>query len=142
MDLLRLLLGGNPLTTLKDGLLQAQKQWADAKNNTERLQAEQNIAFWQAQIADGAERASVVKAGMQHRIFWVAWGMAAIPLAFWFGWGILDSAIADGSVLPDVATLPPQLKAYADVVWENIFYSGAVLGVGTAIAGAISRTRK
>lgn len=142
MDLLGLIFGGlNPFKALTDGLLQAQKQWNDAKNDTERLQAEQNIAFWQAQIAEGAERSSVVKAGMQHRIFWVAWGMAALPLAAWFGWGCLDSTIANGAILPDVATLPPQLKAYADVVWENIFYSGAALGVGTEIAGAIAKKR-
>lgn len=79
--------------------------------------------------------ASVVMAGMQHRMFWVAWSIAAIPTAAWYGWGMLDS-LANGA-LPNVATLPPQLKGYADVVFGNIFYSGAALGGAQMISAAL-----
>lgn len=47
MNILGLL---NPLGALKDGLLAAQKQWLDAKNDTDRVKAEQDIAFFQGQI--------------------------------------------------------------------------------------------
>lgn len=40
----------NPLNALKDGLLSAQKQYLDAKNDSERLKAEENIAFWKGRI--------------------------------------------------------------------------------------------
>lgn len=40
----------NPLTALKDGLLAAQRQYYDAKNDTERLKAEQDMAYWRGQI--------------------------------------------------------------------------------------------
>lgn len=40
----------NPLNALKDGLLVAQRQYLDAKNDTERLKAEQEMAYWKGQI--------------------------------------------------------------------------------------------
>lgn len=83
------------------------------------------------------DAAGVIREGMQHWPFWVAWSLAAFPTAAWFGWGMLDS-LADGA-LPDVAELPPQLKSYADVVFANIFYSGAALGGAQMIARAIGR---
>lgn len=71
---------------------------------------------------------NVVMAGMQHKAFWIPWLMAAVPLAAWFAWGIADSLF--NGLLPNVATLPPQLKEYADIVWGNIFYvGGGVAGV-------------
>lgn len=85
------------------------------------------------------ESAAVIREGMQHWPFWVAWSIAALPTAAWYGWGMLDS-LANGA-LPDIATLPPQLKAYADVVFANIFYSGALLGGAQMVAGAIGRRR-
>ena len=73
----------------------------------------------------------VVMAGMQHKVFWIPWLIATVPLTGWFGWGVLDTAIYNGAVLPDVGTLPPQLKEYADIAWQNLFYAGAgVLGAG------------
>ena len=91
----------------------------------------------------GAQAASVVKRAMGFKIFWIPWFIAATPLSAWFGWGVLDSLILEGAVLPDIATLPPQIKEYADIVWRNIFYSGAgVASVQTAsrvIAGALGR---
>jgi hypothetical protein len=88
-------------------------------------------------------QANVIVAGMSHRMFWVAWSIAAIPTAAWYGWGMLDS-LANGA-LPDVAALPPQLKGYADTVWQNIFYTGAgvagVTGAAGIVAGAIARRK-
>lgn len=81
----------------------------------------------------------VIVAGMQHRAFWIPWLMAALPLSAWFGWGVLDT-LANGA-LPDVAVLPPQLKFYADIVWNNIFYAGAGMAGASAIASAIVRRK-
>lgn len=47
MNLLALL---NPLASLKDGLLAAQRQYLDAKNDAERLKAEESIALFKGQI--------------------------------------------------------------------------------------------
>lgn len=91
------------------------------------------------QAAANAEAASVVKAGMQHKAFWIPWLLAAVPLSAWFAWGVTDSML--NGALPDVATLPPQLKEYADIVWGNIFYvGGGVAAVGT-IANALRGKR-
>lgn len=129
----------NPLSVLKDGLLQAQKQYHDAENDTQRIQAERDMVFWREQVEAGRISASVVQEGMKHQVFWVAWSTAAIPTALWFGWGMMDSLF--NGQLPDVAALPPQLKVYADIVFGNIFYSGAALGSAQMIASAI-RTRR
>lgn len=127
------------LNALTGGLLKAWQAKLAADSDEKRLIADAAIADLHAQIEARRTAADVVTAGMQHRMFWIAWSIAAIPTAAWHGWGMMDS-LTNG-YLPDVAALPPQLKEYADVVWKNIFYSGAV-GVGaTAIASAI-RGRK
>lgn len=105
-----------------------------ADSETER----QRIASQREQALAGTA-ASVVVAGMSHRMFWVAWSIAAIPTAAWHGWGMLDS-LCNGA-LPDVAELPPQLKEYADVVFANIFYSGAGMAAAQTLATAIVRRK-
>lgn len=105
---------------------------ADSETERMRINASREAAL-------NAEAAGVVKAGMQFPMFWVAWSIAAIPTCIWHGWGMMDSTL--NGALPDVATLPPQLKEYADIVFGNIFYSGAALGGAQVIASAI-RGRK
>lgn len=83
----------------------------------------------------------IVIGGRAFFIFWVAWTIAAIPTVAWYGFGMIDSMIDAGAILPDVAALPPQLKDYADIVFANIFYSG-VAGIGVhALANATRRQR-
>lgn len=86
-----------------------------------------------------AEYAGIVKEGMKYKVFWIPWLIAAVPLTLWFAWGVLDSLFNGG--LPDVATLPPQLKAYADIVFANIFYAGGGMAGIQTIASAISRRK-
>lgn len=91
-----------------------------------------------------ATQRDVIVAGMAHRMFWVAWSIAAIPMAAWFGWGMLDT-LANGA-LPDVATIPPGLQPWANTVWSNIFYTGAaaagVTGAASVIASAIASKKR
>lgn len=105
---------------------------ADSETERQRINASREAAA-------NSEAAGVVKAGMQFPLFWVAWCIAAIPTCLWHGWGMMDSTL-NGS-LPDVSALPPQLKEYADIVFANIFYSGAAMGGAQVIASAI-RGRK
>lgn len=85
----------------------------------------------------------VIQTAMQFKVFWIPWLIATVPLSMWFGWGLLDSLF--NGALPDVAELPPQLRAYADVAWQNLFYSGAGMGAiqlgSSVIAGAIARRK-
>lgn len=127
---------GGPLA---NALTAAYKAKLAAGNETERLVADGVIADVQRQIADSREAGAVIREGMQHRIFWVAWALAALPTVIWYGWGVADS-LANGG-LPDVAALPPQLKAYADIVFANIFYSGAGMAGVQVIASAIRGRR-
>lgn len=103
---------------------------AKANSETER----QRIAAAK-QNASEQTSAGVIREGMQHWPFWVAWSLAAWPTAAWVGWGMLDS-LANGT-LPDVAALPPQLLEFARVILGNIFYAGAALGGAAMIAGAV-----
>lgn len=124
-------------SSVVDKVLGALAQRAD--NETKRQQIE---ATREATIA-GYSR-DVVVAGMAHRMFWVAWSIAAIPLAAWFGLGMIDTLLNGAG--PDVAIITPGLRPFADIVWQNIFYSGAgVAGatvIGKSIAGAIAARRK
>lgn len=103
---------------------------SDSDVERERIKAEAATKLIEA-------RAAVIQTGMQNKLFWIPWLMAAIPTAAWFGWGMLDS-LANGA-LPDVAALPPQLREYADVVWNNLFLSGGAVAAGSMIASAIRR---
>ena len=112
-----------------------------ASNETEKLIADVAIKDIEARIEANRISASVVKEGMQHKVFWIPWLIAAIPTSLWFAWGMLDSLF--NGALPDVAALPPQLKQYADVVFANIFYvGGGVKGIeliASAIRGRAAR---
>lgn len=107
------------------------------------LERRADSATERARVAAGREAAAnttaagVVTAGMQHKAFWIPWLLAAIPTATWFAWGMADSML--NGALPDVATLPPQLKEYADVVWQNIFYVGGGVAGAQIIAGVLRR---
>lgn len=125
---------------LAGALTRAYQAKLAAQNDQDRLVAEAVIKGLETQVEQSRLRADVVREGMQHSLFWIPWLIAAVPMSAWFGWGMLDSLIYAGTVLPDVAALPPQLKAYADVVFDNIFYSGAGMAGVQMVAKAI-RTR-
>lgn len=129
---------GGPLAR---ALTDAYKAKLAAQNDQDRLVADGVIADLQRQMAAERESAGVIKEGMQHKAFWIPWLIAAVPTAAWFGWGMADSLIYAGAVLPDIAALPPQLKEYADVVFANIFYTGAGAAGFQAIASAIRSRR-
>jgi hypothetical protein len=129
------LLGVDPIGKILDGLNAAYKAKLSAQNDADRIAADVTIQRLQALLEQQKLQASVVTAGMSHKAFWIPWLIAAVPTAAWFGWGMLDS-LCNGA-LPDAAALPPQLKEYADIVFQNIFYvGGGVAGLG-AIANAI-----
>ena len=102
----------------------------NAQNAEDRIQAEITINALNQQ-------ASVIKTGMGNTLFWIPWLIAAVPTAAWFGWGMLDSLF--NGALPDVAELPPQIKEYADTVWQNLFFTGAGVAAASTIASRIGR---
>lgn len=130
--LLRLFTGN-----LLGALERAYQAKLNAQNEAQRVAADIQIATIRGQMEQQALSASVVKEGMQHRAFWIPWLIAAVPTAAWFGWGMLDSMF--NGALPDVAALPPQLRAYADIVFSNIFLTGAGAMGAQTIASAIRR---
>ena len=103
---------------------------ARANSETERLR----IRALREQHAMTVQ-AGVVTAGMAHKCFWVPWLIATVPLAAWFGWGMLDT-LCNGA-LPDVAEIPPGLLPWAQVAWGNLFYSGGGVAAATIIGQAL-----
>ncbi len=101
-----------------------------ADNDTER----QRIQSLKEQHALTMQ-ADVIKTGMSHKVFWCAWGTAALPLSAWFGYGMVNTMFP---MLPHIPQIPPGLLPWAQVVWGNIFISGAgAIGL-TNLAKAIS----
>lgn len=90
--------------------------------------------FFKARTDDLKTSASVMMKAMDHRVYWIAWSIAAFPLATWFAIGMLDTS-CHGCLPVHIAEMPPQLREYADIVWSNIFWTG-VTGYG------VSRTAK
>lgn len=105
-------------------------------NETER----QRIQSLRDQHAMTAQ-ASVITAGMAHKAFWVPWLIATVPLAAWFGWGMLDTLF--NGALPDVAEIPEGLLPWAQKAWDNVFWTGggvaAVQTASSIIGRAIAR---
>ncbi|MDV2965564.1 hypothetical protein RZ532_06240 [Nitratireductor aquimarinus] len=126
------LIGLDPIGKLVDGITKWRQIEVTAQNDADRIRAEVTRKRLEARLEDAKTNAEVIKTGMQFKVFWIPWLIATIPTSVWFGWGMLDS-LCNGA-LPDVAELPPQLKAYADVVWGNIFYTG-VAGAGLELLG-------
>lgn len=123
------LLGSAGFSFVDRVLMHIEKK-ADSETERQRIAASREAAA-------NAESAAIIKAGMQHKAFWIPWLIAAVPTSMWYGWGMLDSLF--NGALPDVAALPPQLKVYADIVFSNIFYVGAgAMGV-QLISKAIRR---
>jgi len=122
---------------LASALTRAYELKLRAANDADRIKADVSIKAIEAQMEAQAASAAVVREGMQHKAFWVPWLIAAVPTSMWYGWGMLDSLIYAGTVLPDVAALPPQLKEYADIVFANIFYVGGGVAGAQLIAKAI-----
>lgn len=120
-------------------LTAAYKAKLAADTDEKKLVADAVVKQLEAAVQAQATSAQVVTTGMQHKAFWIPWLIAAVPTAVWFGWGMMDSAF--GGALPDVAALPPQLKEYADIVFQNIFYVGGGVAGLQLVASAI-RGRK
>lgn len=102
-----------------------------------KVQAGVDVERIRADIAVQGYAAGVVQSGMQHKMFWVAWSMAAVPLAAWFAWGVLDSMLGDS--LPDTLPMRGQLLDFANIVWGNIFYAGGAVASANVIARAIAQ---
>lgn len=79
----------------------------------------------------------VITAGMQHKAFWIPWLMATVPLAGWFGLGMLNTAFP--GYFPIVAKIPVGLEPWAKAAWDSLFFSGAGVAGASIIAGAIRR---
>ena len=124
------------LTFLSGGVLDKVLGHLEARANSETEQ----MKIRAAAIANANQmQASVIKEGMKHWAFWIPWLIVSVPASMWAGWGYMDSLF--NGALPDVAALPPQLKEYADIVFANIFYTGAGMGAAQTIAAAL-RGRK
>jgi len=105
---------------------------AKANSETERRRIE---SLRETEL--GLARADVVKTGMGHAMFWVAWSIAAIPMTVWFGWGMLDTWL--NGALPDTAAIPPGLMPWAQTVWDSIFYSGAGVASAQVLAHSLKK---
>jgi hypothetical protein len=84
-------------------------------------------------------QASVITAGMQHKAFWIPWLMATVPLAGWFGLGMLKTTFPAYFPVGWVVEIPPGLLPWAKAAWNSLFFSGAGVAGASIIAGAIRR---
>lgn len=106
----------------------------------EKTKRQITLATIQGVVTARQLQAQVIQTGMSHRLFWIPWLIASVPISAWFGWGVIDSLT--GGALPHVAALPPQLKEYADIVWQNIFLSGGIVAGSSVVASAIKAVKK
>lgn len=119
------------LSGLKAFLGFVQQRSADAKNAAIQ-QAKENRA-------NRDTSASLIKTAMAHKVFWVAWGLFAIPLGAWWSLVVIDSMIPAHILNLQVPDLPDSIKPWAQQIFDNIFLSGATVG-GVQIASRAATT--
>jgi hypothetical protein len=119
-------LGGN----LLDKVFKHLEVRANSETERQRITAlrDQHMASVQGQV---------IMAGMEHKWFWIPWLMATVPMAGWFGLGMLNTAFPGW--FPIVATIPLGLEPWARAAWDGLFFSGAGVASATSIAKAIRR---
>ncbi len=104
------------------------------------LETRANTDVQKAQIAsltvqnDQKLQAEVITTGMSHNWFWIPWLMATVPLAGWFGYGMINTIFP---WLPHEAEVPPGLLAWAQIAWQNLFYSGGAVAGISILSNAI-----
>lgn len=125
------------LISVIKALLGLAGKFSDASIAREEIKGNVDMAALRAKVEITAHQADLLRSAQGYKIFWVAWAIAALPMAAWFGWGMLDT-LANGA-LPDVASIPLGLKPYADTVWQNIFFSGAIGAVAQGTAQIIGK---
>lgn len=138
MQWLLKLIGFNPVGQLVDGLNRAHESRLKADNDEDRLVLDGTIKQLETSLALYSQQADVIKTAMGNWLFWIPWSIAAISASVWFAWGVLDSTLYDGTLLPDVSQLPPQIEKYFDIVWGNIFYTGAGVASATVIGKSVN----
>lgn len=106
---------------------------AESETERQRIQATRETAL------AGYSR-DVITAGMGHRMFWVAWSVATLMSVGWYAYAMADTLL--NGALPDTASIPPGLKPYFDIVWSNIFYTGAGMAGAEVVGKAIAAKRK
>jgi hypothetical protein len=105
---------------------------AKANSETER----QRIASLREQHM-ATTQATVITAGMEHKWFWIPWCIATIPMAGWFGLGMLNTTFP--GYFPIVAVIPPGLEPWARAAWDSLFFSGGGVAAATSIARAFRK---
>jgi len=121
--------GNNFLKTASEGLLKAQRQRLDAANEAERIAADQNIAFWKAEIEyareanrQGTKRQSLK---MNNVVFWFILGVALFPgLGTFILLSVYNVLWWSGGIWPQawgIAAFPPPYDAWAQMSIEWVF---------------------
>jgi hypothetical protein len=113
-----------------DKVLGGLQTWVNNETERQRIKAirDQHMATVQG---------TVLVAAMEHKWFWIPWLMATVPMAGWFGLGMLNTAFPGW--FPIVATIPLGLEPWARAAWDGLFFSGAGVASATSIAKAIRR---
>lgn len=139
LDFVLRLFGGGIAKTAVDGLLAAQQQRLAAQNESERLVADQNIAFWQRQIdaaREGSERQAVK---MNQPVFWFIMCAALLPgLGTFLLLGVYNVLWHKAGIWPqpwNIAAFPPPYDAWAQMSIEWVF-DPVKLAATTATAAA------
>jgi len=85
-------------------------------------------------VESQAIRASVIRSAMASRVFWLVWGLFAIPLGLWWALVLVDSMIPARILALGIPDLPQSIRPWAEQIFDNVFLSGAGVG-GAQIAG-------
>lgn len=120
-------LSGGIISQLADRYFKHLENKANSANERERIKAETELGRINA-------RAKTAQVWSASKYFWIGWLAFVLPLAAW--WGkiiIIDKMCGCGTTDP----LTGQIMVWADLIFQNVFPSGAAVGGAAVIASAI-----
>lgn len=118
------LFSGGLFDKVTDGLLKAQQQYLNAKNDTEKLVAEQNIQYWQNRVA-------VAQAAAQSDKFWSVRSIMGYTVALYVFKLIVWDTVLGWGVTPDPG---PVIGTIVSVIIGFYFLSKPMEKVADALS--------
>lgn len=112
---------------------------ADHAITLARIESDTSAERVRAELAGvlAHRQTGLIKSAMSHSIFWVVWGLFAIPLGLWWALVMIDTMTPAHVLSLRIPALPPSIVPYADQIFNNVFYSGAGMGAIQLLGRAV-----
>ena len=122
-----------------NGLLKAYQAKLDAGNTRDKLSAELAAKDIAAEIERRSAQRDLGIAGMNHPVWWIAWGLFVIPVGLYHATIFILSTLGIGPDIYAVLKVPADQQRLSEAVIQYLFLAQAGAGVAGAVIKRLSR---